>query len=216
MIYQLENIQKKYNGRLALDVDEFSMAKGEIIGFFGPNGSGKSTIMRILSFLEKPDQGQVYFDGKKVEGEPWAIRKDVTLLTQEPYLLKRSVFKNVAYGLLIRSEKRTRGKVANALDMVGLDPEKFMKRSWFELSGGEAQRVALAARLALRPKVLLMDEPTASLDTKSTVLIQQAALKARQEWGASLGIVSHDFDWISDVADRLVYLDSGKIVPEPA
>ena len=216
MIYRLENIKKIYNGRTVLDIEDLTIAEGEIIGFYGPNGCGKSTMMRTLSFLDRPDEGQVFFDGKPSLGAETKIRKSVTLLTQEPYLLKRSVYKNVAYGLMIRSVNNIRRRVSISLEMVGLDPEKFLKRSWFELSGGEAQRVALAARLALQPRVLLMDEPTASLDTKSTELIQKAALMAKKEWGATLGIVSHDFDWLKDVADRMVFMDSGKIVPEPA
>ena len=98
-----------------------------------------------------------------------------------------------------------------ALEVVGLDPDKFRKRQWFELSGGEVQRVALAARLVLKPKLLLMDEPTASLDEKSALLIRQAAMSAREEYCASLVVASHDMTWLKAIADRIIHLENGII-----
>ena len=121
------------------------------------------------------------------------------------------MYANVAYGLKIRDKNDIPAKVDNALETVGLDPETFRKRQWYELSGGEIQRVALAARLVLKPKLLLMDEPTASLDRKSTVLIRQAAISAREEYGTSLVIASHDMAWLNEVSDGIIHLEDGII-----
>jgi len=135
----------------------------------------------------------------------------VTLLNQEPYLLKRSVEGNISYGLKIRGLSDTARPVSRALSKVGLDPDKLLHRSWRELSGGEAQRVALAARLVLKPRVLLLDEPTASVDRESSELILRAALDAREQWGTTLIIISHQLTWLKQIADHILSMDYGKL-----
>ena len=133
------------------------------------------------------------------------------MLSQEPYLLKRSVQANVSYGLKIRGMSDTRHPVRRALEKVGLDPARFSQRSWRELSGGEAQRVALAARLVLKPKVLLLDEPTANVDRESSELILRAVLDARNQWGTTLIIISHQLTWLRQIADHILALDYGRL-----
>ncbi len=211
-LISLNNIRQKYSDRIVLSIDSFDIAPGSIVGLAGPNGSGKSTLLRLLAFLEAPANGTISFMGRPAFAKPNAVHREVTLLVQEPYLLKRSVFANVAYGLKIRNKNDIPGKVNRALETVGLEPDVFCKRQWFELSGGERQRVALAARLVLKPKMLLMDEPTASLDEKSSTLIRQAALSAREEYGASLVIASHDMAWLKAVSDCIVHLEKGNII----
>ncbi|NCC24376.1 MAG: energy-coupling factor ABC transporter ATP-binding protein [Deltaproteobacteria bacterium] len=214
-VLELRGIEQQRNGRTVLSVDEFSLNQGEVVGLAGPNGSGKSTLLAILCLLEAPVRGRVFLGGRQ-----WdffrAVPRDVTMLDQSPLLLKRSVRDNVAYGLRLRkvSGQELIRRVDESLSMVGLDPAVFAGRSWMELSGGEGQRVALAARLALRPRVLLLDEPTASLDEDSANLVQEAVIQARQEWGTSLVIASHDLDWLQTVADRMVRLRRGKIVED--
>jgi tungstate transport system ATP-binding protein len=207
----LDNIRQRYSDRTVLDIEHMEFGEGTITGLAGPNGSGKSTLLRMLAFLEPPAKGIISFLGHPTSAKSSANRQ-VTLLVQEPYLLKRTVFANVAYGLRIRSKNDIPAKVFRALEVVGLDPASFAKRQWFELSGGEVQRVALAARLVLKPKVLLMDEPTASLDAKSAELIHQAALSARDEYGAALVIASHDMSWLESVTDHIHYLENGRLV----
>lgn len=210
-LISLESVRQVYNGRIVLSIDKLDIGKGDIIGLAGPNGSGKSTLLKILAFLNVPREGTVSFMGAPTSVNPGAVHRQVTLLVQEPYLLKRSVHANVAYGLRVRKKSDITTKVHNALVEVGLDPEKFSSRQWFELSGGEAQRVALAARLVLKPKVLLMDEPTASLDTKSSRLIREAALRARKRNGTTLVIASHDLNWLTEVSDMTIHLEDGII-----
>ncbi|MES0350945.1 MAG: ATP-binding cassette domain-containing protein, partial [Desulfobacteria bacterium] len=194
-LYAIKELSQAYNGRTVLNIDYLAIPRRSIIGLTGPNGSGKSTLLRILGFLEDPMRGEVIFEGKPCSSRHNGIRRKVTLLPQEPYLLKRSVHANVAYGLKVRGRRNTGDRVAQALKLVGLSPERFGQRSWHELSGGEAQRVALAARLILRPEVLLLDEPTANLDAESTKQIKEASLAARRDWGATLVIANHDMNW---------------------
>lgn len=213
-LYHLKNVRQRYGGRWVLDVNRLDIEERTITGIIGPNGSGKSTLMRILAFVEAPASGHMCFRGQPVTQVVLAARREVTLLSQEPYLLKRSVRANVSYGLRIRGISDTQNRVRQALEQVGLNPIKFANRSWRELSSGEGQRVALAARLVLRPKVLLLDEPTASVDRESSGLIQRAALEARNQWGTTLIVISHHLDWLRRVADRVLTMDYGRVMDE--
>ncbi|MBW1708786.1 MAG: ATP-binding cassette domain-containing protein [Deltaproteobacteria bacterium] len=212
LIYELSKLVHRYGEHVVLEIEQLSIRKGRIIGVAGPNGSGKSTLLKILAFLQAPSEGMVYFEGQRVTFSDPPPRREATLLLQDPYLLKRSVFENVAYGLKLRRDKNdlTR-RVGQALTWVGLDPKSFTHRSWNELSGGEAQRVALASRLILKPKVLLLDEPLASVDAASAELIMQASFRARRDWGATLVIVSHDLIWMHEVADEVLSLFNGSL-----
>ncbi len=134
------------------------------------------------------------------------------MLPQEPFLMKRSVLKNVSYGLKLRgNDTEFVDKVKQALSLVGLDSETFAERHWNALSVGETQRVALAARLVLKPKALLLDEPTASVDAASAQLIKEATLRARQELGTTLIIASHDWQWLHEICDEILHLFKGRI-----
>jgi len=212
-IFRLENVIHQYSGRTVLDIQQFEVREGEALALLGPNGSGKSTLLRILAFLEKPTKGRIYYNGEMVKEPSFTHRREVTLLLQSSPLLKRSVEENLYYGLKVRGRTSNMSeKVEKALEMVGLDPKKFAKRKWFELSGGEAQRVALASRLILKPRVLLLDEPTSSVDSESAKVIKEAILKAKKQWGSTLVIVSHDLAWIYQVTDRALSLFNGKLI----
>lgn len=227
-LYEIRAIRRSYGGQTVLDVERLVISERSVVGFVGPNGSGKSTLLRILAFLEIPDGGSLWYRGRMFRsgeggdaGGPdrekrfEEARSEVTLLLQEPYLLKRTVFENVAYGLRVRgalSREETHARVFRELRAVGLDPERFASRAWHQLSGGEAQRVALASRLVLHPRVLLLDEPTANVDAQSAVRIKEAALRARDEWGTTLVAVSHDIPWLNDVAGEVVHFHGGRIV----
>lgn len=211
LLYALEDVSQTYSGRSVLDIASLAIEKQSIVGITGPNGSGKSTLLRILAFLEGPARGRVFFEGRLCSSFQRGMGGEVTMLSQEPYLLKRSVKDNVSYGLKLRGARDRMDKVTEVLHRVGLDPEKFSRRSWHQLSGGEAQRVALAARLVLRPKVLLLDEPTASLDKDSAARIKAASLAARTEWGTSLVVVSHDLPWLESVCDNILVLADGRL-----
>ena len=211
-IYEIRSLKHSYADKTVLDIEHLTVQPASIVGLIGPNGSGKSTLLRMLGLIERPTQGKIFFDGREVEPFSDEARFLVTLLPQEPFLMKRSVFKNVAYGLRIRGNSSDLvARVNEALALVGLAGKDFARRPWDALSGGEAQRVALAARLALKPKVLLLDEPTASVDAASAQLIKEVSLRARQELGTTLIIASHDWDWLYEVCTEIRHLFKGRL-----
>lgn len=213
-LYGLDGVLQMYDGRTVLSIDRWSVPQGCVLGLVGPNGSGKSTLLRLLAFVEFAAQGTLWFQGRAVcRGEAQRLRRAVTLLPQDPYLLDRSVADNVAYGLSVRGLRRDRkARVQEALRWVGLDPNVFGSRSVRALSGGEARRVALAARLVLEPQVLLLDEPTAEIDAESSWLVRRAVLKARSVWGTTVIITSHDWGWLLGLCDQVHQMHVGRLV----
>jgi len=211
-LYELNNIEQHYDGRKVLSINRLTLEENQIIGFFGPNGSGKSTLFSLLSFVDKPTYGDIAFNGMCNKRMDLESRQSVVMVPQNPYLLKRTVHENVAYGLKLRGEKSDiKEKVLEALTLVGLD-SSFANRKWSQLSGGEAQRVALAARLILKPKVLILDEPTTGVDTNSAQLIKEAILTAKQKYNTTILISSHDHNWLNHICDRRVALFQGELV----
>jgi tungstate transport system ATP-binding protein len=212
-LYELHNVTQGYNGQTVLSIDHWQVDARTVTGVAGPNGSGKSTLLALLGYVAAPVRGTVLFNGRPAVPFAGSVRGRVALLPQDSFLLKRSVQGNIAYGLRMA---RVRGdllaRVAEAMAMVGLDPANFGRRPWWALSGGEARRVALAARLALKPQVLLMDEPTLSVDAASAQLIKEAAMHARQQWGTTLVITSHDAEWLADICDDMVHLFRGRLM----
>ncbi len=210
--YRLSHVRQYYGDTKVLDIDELEIRAGSITGLIGPNGSGKTTLLKLLAFADSPGSGVIMYKGRRAEPFSPLIRSKVTLLTQKPYLLRRSVFDNIAYGLKIRRDtENLETRIKKALAAVGLSYQEFARRRSHELSGGEAQRVALAARLVLEPEVLLLDEPVASVDLKSAQLIRQAALAARKTWGTTLVIASHDLAWLASICDTRISIFKGRI-----
>lgn len=205
VLYQCRDLTQRYGGRTVLRLPELSIARGEVLALTGPNGAGKSTLLRLLAFLESPASGELCFHG--TPGRP--PRQDVTLLLQEPYLFKASVLENVVYGLRVRGRRRDLRRAAEeAMLAVGFAPgQDMLRRSWKALSGGEKQRVALAARLILRPLVLLLDEPTSSVDASSAKAIE-TAVRAAALAGTTVVAASHDMAWLSSLDARR--LDLGR------
>ena len=213
LLYQVRDLIHRYNSQPVLVIEDLTIAPAAIVGLVGPNGSGKSTLLKLLGFVEKPSRGKILFKGRPASPFSEKVRFQVTLLTQEPHLMKRSVYSNVAYGLKIRGDGREIGaRVARALSWVGLSAADFAGRQFNELSGGESQRVALAARLVLQPEALLLDEPTASVDVDSARRIREAALTAREKWGTTLVIASHDWQWLSEICDHVFHLYNGRVL----
>ena len=211
-IYEISSLKHSYAGKTVLQIDRLTVQPASIVGLIGPNGSGKSTLLKLLGLIERPTQGEIHFNGRLVEPFSDEARFLITLLPQEPFLMKRRVFNNVSYGLMLRGNgKDIEDRVHEALSLVGLPSKGFSRRPWYALSGGEAQRVALAARLALSPKVLLLDEPTASVDSASAQLIKTASLRARQELGTTLIVASHDWQWLYEICDEILHLFKGEI-----
>jgi len=210
MIFELQALRKVYGDRTVLDLDELSVHPGEILALVGPSGAGKSTLLRLLNFLETPTSGVIRYDGAEVNGAaPLALRRQITTVFQRPLLQRASVRENVEYGLRLRN-LRPDGMVDAILRDVGLSA--FARQPARQLSGGEMQRVALARALVIRPRVLLLDEPTANLDPYNVGLIEDIARRQNAEHGMTLVLVTHNIFQAKRLAHRTGLMLGGKLV----
>ena len=213
-MYRLQSIRKCYGSNVALDIEELTIAEGRLYTLTGANGAGKSTLLSILAFLAPPTSGEIFYAGKRVDwnhGSVEEYRRKVTLLHQSPYLFGGSVHDNVAFGLKVRGipGEEQRQRIDKALDVVGL--RGFRDRKARDLSGGEAQRVAMARALALKPEVLLLDEPLANIDRETTGLLETviASLPAQ---GTTVVMTTHDPDHPGRLNGESIYLEGGRHV----
>ena len=201
LLYEGRDLVQVYGGRKVLDMPLLEVRKGEAVALTGPNGCGKSTLLRLLAFLERPVSGELRYAGAGTG------RREATLLLQDPYLLRMSVFSNVVLGLKLRHEKADlKQAFERCMKAAGFaDPWSFAERGPRELSGGERQRVALASRLALRPKVLLLDEPTANVDAASALALAHAVQNCTAE-GMTVVCATHDPALVRALAARQIRL----------
>lgn len=216
-MYRLRSIRKRYGSIVALDIEELTIAEGRLYTLTGANGAGKSTLLNILAFLEPPTSGEIFHAGKRVDWHRESVeerRRKVTLLHQSPYLFAGSVHDNVAFGLKIRGiqGKEQRRIVDRALDGVGLPG--FRERKARELSGGEAQRVAMARALVLKPEVLLLDEPLANIDRETTGLLETVIAKLPSQ-GTTVVMTTHDPRHPGRLNGESIFLEGGRVVPPP-
>lgn len=195
----------------------FSVNRGEIIGLIGHTGSGKSTIVQQLNGLIKPESGEILLDGKNIHTEFKSLREvrfRVGLVFQYPeyQLFEETAFKDIAYGPtnMGLSEVEVGERVRYAASLVGLSDE-LLEKSPFDLSGGEKRRVAIAGIIAMRPQVLVLDEPTAGLDPKGRDMILSRIKEYRDQTNAAVIIVSHSMEDMAKTADKLLVMNKGKI-----
>ncbi len=203
--------------RYALDKVDFSVNRGEFMGIIGHTGSGKSTLIQHLNGLLKPSEGQVLFDGKDIwEDKQYTrqVRFQVGLVFQYPeyQLFEETVFKDISFGPknMGLSEDEIRRRVMEAAAFVELD-ESVMELSPFELSGGQKRRVAIAGVIAMEPKVLILDEPTAGLDPKGRAQILRNIRDYQDAKDATVLMVSHSMEEIADSVERLVVINDAHI-----
>ncbi len=211
-LYRLQEVKKIYQNRKVLDVPQLAVRQGEILGFVGPSGAGKSTLLRILGFLEPQSSGQLYFHDRLCDDE-WpqmAQRRKVTMLFQDPHLLRRTVFDNVEYGLKIRGHKNGEHRVHEIIGQLGLSALTAAQAR--TLSGGEAQRVALARSLVIEPEILLLDEPTSNLDPYNISLIEEMIRRVNREQQMTIVIVTHNIFQAKRLADRVGLLMESKLI----
>ncbi|MCL1632909.1 energy-coupling factor transporter ATPase [Sporolactobacillus sp. CPB3-1] len=202
----------------ALNNISFSVDPGDFLAIVGHTGSGKSTLIRHLNGLLRPDSGQVFIHGKDL----WSQMKDrrsvrfqIGLVFQYPetQLFEDTVGKDIAFGPknMGLNEQEVKQRVQEALAFVGLDAS-YLERNPFRLSGGEMRRVAIAGVLAMRPSVLVLDEPTAGLDFDGRALILQQLEQFRIKSGAAIILVTHNMDDIAEHAQRVIVLHEGRMV----
>jgi len=204
----------------ALQGIDLTIHDREILGIIGPTGSGKSTLVQHLNRLLQPTSGRVYLDGAALSdlkgAELRRIRQQVGLVFQFPeqQLFEETVFNDIAFGprnLGVAEDEATE-RVKWAMKLVGLNYEEISQRSPFGLSGGQMRRVAIAGVLAMRPKVLILDEPTAGLDPRGRDELRQQILSLRDQLGMTIIIVSHHMEEVAALAERLVVMEAGRII----
>jgi len=213
-LYSLTAVEMSYGARTVLRIPDLAIRRGEVFALVGPSGCGKSTLLRLLALLETPTAGRVQLtlNGAPVTARSASLedRRAIAMVFQTPVLLSRSVYSNVAYGLRLRGEQDSAARIEAALRQVSLLPLAGAHAR--TLSGGEAQRAALARALVLEPSVLLLDEPTANLDPANGRLIEDAIRAHHDRRGATVLIATHNLFQARRLADRVLLLLDGQPV----
>lgn len=212
-ILALRNVEVRYGDVAVLKVPALSVDRSEILAVIGPNGSGKSTLIRVMGLLQRPEHGEVQFDGgKESRRDPLSVRRRIATVLQEPLLLNATVYENAALGLNLRGfdRKSAARRVQPWLERFGI--EHLAKRRVRSLSGGEAHRTSLVRALALDPELLLLDEPFSALDppTRERLLLElQTVLR---ETAVTTIFVTHHQNEALMLADRVAVLIDGNIL----
>ena len=224
MSIRVENLVHIYDKgmpseQLALDNISFDAADGQLVGIIGHTGSGKSTLLQHLNGLLKPESGSIVIGDTDITQPGISmvqIRKKIGLVFQYPeyQLFEETVAKDVAFGPgnLGLSREEIDERVREAIELVGLDYEEIKDRSPFELSGGQKRRVAIAGVVAMRPEVLILDEPTAGLDPKAHKDVLAMVEEVHRRTGNITILVSHNMADIARLCDKVVVIDSGRLV----
>ncbi len=223
MQIEIKNLSYVYNesnpfSKVALDNISLTIKEKEFIGIIGHTGSGKSTLVQHLNALITPTSGNIYVDGidtaekseKKIN-----IRKKVGLVFQYPeyQLFEETVYKDIAFGPsnIGCTEEEIEERVKWSCSVVGLDYENIKEKSPFELSGGQKRRVAIAGVLAMKPEVLVLDEPTAGLDPRGRDEILNEIKSLYENENISIILVSHSMEDVARLVKRIIVMDKGKI-----
>lgn len=215
VLVELKNISKGYNGEPVLKNLSLEIHDKEFVTLLGPSGCGKTTTLRLIGGFELPDEGDVYFMGKRINDEP-PYRRNVNTVFQRYALFPHlNVFENIAFGLRLKKgkeklkESEIVERVEKMLALVNL--RGFEKRSISTLSGGQMQRVAIARALVNNPKVLLLDEPLAALDLKLRKDMQKELKNIQRETGITFIYVTHDQEEALSMSDTIVVMAEGEI-----
>ncbi len=211
VIIDLKNISVKFGDNQVLKDLNLYIRDKEFITFLGPSGCGKTTTLRIIAGFIEPDEGEVIFEGKKINGVPPHKRQVNTIFQRYALFPHLNVYENVAFGLRIKKvpEKQIKETVEEMLALVNL--KGFNKRNINSLSGGQQQRVAIARALAVKPRVLLLDEPLGALDLKLRKDMQVELKNIQQRLGITFIYVTHDQEEALSMSDTVVVMDSGVI-----
>ncbi len=209
----VSNISKSYNGKYILKDCSFSFDRGGMYVLMGPNGSGKSTFLRICALLENPDGGEInFYSGTNTLRKNINLRRKITLVLPKIGVFNTTVFKNVVYGLKIRGFKNNEieEKVIKALEFVNLIHMRDMNA--LTLSSGETQMLGIARAIVIKPEILFLDEPTASLDPHSTTVIEDIITRIREQNGMTIIMVTHNIFQARRLADHVLFMYEGRFV----
>ena len=212
MNIQLKDIVKRFGTLEAVSHVSLEIQDGELFTLLGPSGCGKTTILRLIGGFHKPDNGEIYFDGKPVTPVP-PYERNIGMVFQNYALWPHmTIFNNITYGLKLKKFSKNEisekiSKVLKLVNLVGLE-----NRYPGQLSGGQQQRVALARALVLNPNVLLLDEPLSNLDAKIRVQVRAEIRKLQKELGITTIYVTHDQEEALTLSDRIAVINLGKLM----
>jgi energy-coupling factor transport system ATP-binding protein len=224
MFIYLKDVSYTYNLNMpfqteALKSINIMIEKGEFIGIIGHTGCGKTTLLQLIDGLLEPTEGQILIDGidiHKDKNKLKEVRKIIGLAFQYPenQFFEETIFQEIAFGPknLGISDDKLKEMVKKALEMVGMDYYAYKDRSPFSLSGGEMRRVAIASVLAIDPEVIILDEPTASLDPQSRDKLLAVIKNLYQRYKRTIILVSHNMEIIAELTKRLIVMEKGRIV----
>lgn len=212
--FECTNLSLTRNQQLVLHAVNLRVGPNKIVCLLGPSGSGKSSLLRCLNRLTEPPPQTVFVNGADVTQRPiLTLRREVGMVFQKAALFPGTVFDNLVYGLALQDKTLSPTEVETLLTQVDL-PSTIANQPVDQLSGGQAQRVALARTLATQPKGLLLDEPTSALDPATTRHIEKTILKIREALGLTVLWVTHDVEEAQQVADYVYLLVKGRIADE--
>ncbi len=217
VLFKLSNITKSYGERQVLNAEGLEIRAGNIHCLLGPNGSGKTTLLRIMALLITNDGGDLEVLGEKVSWQPsqlLQLRRQMAMVTQSSFMFEGSVYYNVAYGLRARKspKKEIQKRVQESLELLGM--LDFIGAPARYLSGGETQKVAIARALAVRPRVLFLDEPTSNIDPSSSLEIEQYIQHINQQYSTTIVLITHNFFQARRLAQQTSLLWEGHIIEE--
>ncbi|MFC9428090.1 ABC transporter ATP-binding protein [Streptomyces sp. NPDC056987] len=215
-VVQLESVHREFGGTAAVRDLDLTVRRGEFTALIGPSGCGKTTTLRMIAGFLEPTAGRILLEGEDATRLP-AERRNIGMVFQSYALFPHmTVERNVAFGLKMRGvpdgERRTR--TGEALEMVGLSHLSGRKPK--QLSGGQQQRIALARAIAVRPSVLLLDEPLSNLDARLRIQMRQELARIQQETGLTAILVTHDQEEALELADSMVILNQGTVAQQGA
>ncbi len=211
VLIRLENVSKSFDGEVILDHIDLEIKHNEFVTLLGPSGCGKTTTLRIIGGFMDSDEGNVYFEGKKINDVPPYQRNINTVFQRYALFPHLNVYENIAFGLRLKkmSDAEIRDKVKSMLALVNL--KGFEKRSISALSGGQQQRVAIARALVNEPRALLLDEPLSALDAKLRKDMQKELKEIQKRTGITFIFVTHDQEEALSMSDKVVVMADGRI-----
>lgn len=207
---ETRKLSREVDGDLIVDAVSLAVEEGGVLGIVGPSGAGKSSFLRLLNRLDEPTSGTVFLDGTDYRKlPPQELRRRIGYVPQQPALRTGTVFENVTVGPRLRGESVDEAEAARLLARVGLGG--YEDRSVEELSGGEAQRVAIARTVINEPEVLLLDEPTASLDAESEAQVEDLLDELITVSGTTTILVTHERSQARRLASRIAVFEGGRV-----
>ncbi len=209
----IKGLSRSIGGKSILRGVNLEVRDGEVMALIGPSGAGKTTLLRIMNMLDRQYEGEVLINGIDARApDNIGPRRSMAMVLQKPVVFSMSVYDNIAYGLRLRGVTRAEidGRVKDVLalvDMAGREAEYAR-----HLSGGEAQRIAFARAYVLRPKLLLLDEPTANLDRNNVAIIERAVKDINERYGTTVVIVTHSLHQARRLATRAAFMMDGELI----